>query len=412
MYVNYFFADQQQADQDMTFTFGVDGVYTDAPAEEMPDIIEEGDPITLEPINNFIFIPAEVLNANAAALSYNGLTMTGKTFRTAALQTIPLAVDDFEFELTTAAGAASGSYYQISFSKTATVLARDAASVGSGFIFTMQCGSDAYSGIYNIFGWSGNQSLGAGVSKRFTDDVTARMKITKDEGGTYTLWYKGDDALAYEAALTGLNLEDSIGDDGKAYFSIKTMDSLIDADYSVSLLTLPVPASIAQAAIDDTLSLTESDYTSDSWQAFADARTALQNAIDDEVTDINALFTAFKTALLELQEQDPIVILYEQLLLDIESNFTEDESLTESDYTPASWAAFTTAKEALNTWYLDGAGYDTLIVYYDAYIAAKDALVTADVQTDDTSSALPAVLLLLSAFSVLAITAARRRSSH
>lgn len=397
IYVNFFFADKQQPDQLMTFTFGVNGVYTDAASEPMPDIVEEGDPITLPDINGFTFTPSEVLNANAEALSYNGLIMTGKTFRVTVTQTVALPVNGLEFELTTGAGAASGSYYLISLAKQATMLARDEASINQGFLFTLQCTADANSGIYNIFGWNGNQSLGAGISKRFSDDVPARLKLTKAEDGTYTLWYKGDPALAYEVALSGLDLSNCIAPDGKAYFSIRTMDTIIDANYRISLLSLPIPAEVAQAKIDETLDLKREDYTEESWQEFEAARSALQAAIDDGEADLNSPYQAFMEALLNLQEQDPIVLLYEQLLKDIESNFKEDESLVQSRYDANAWKKFTQAKKELSDWLEEGVGYETLKTYFDKYIEAKQALIESNANTGDGPVYIFLTLLTVSA---------------
>lgn len=403
IYVNYFLADIQQPDQMMTFTFGVDGEYTDAPSEPMPDIEEEGDPVTLPDINGFTFTPSEVLNANAQALSYNGLTMTGKTFRVTATQTVALPVNGLEFELTTATGAASGSYYLISLAKQATMLARDEASIDQGFLFTLQCAADAQSGIYNIFGWNGNQSLGAGISKRFSNDVPARLKITKAEDGTYTLWYKGDAALAYEVALSGMDLTDCIAADGKAYFSIRTMDTMIDANYQISLLSLPIPAAVAQAKIDETKDLDPKDYTEDSWQEFEEARTALQAAIDSEQEYLNDLYQTFLAALLNLQEQDPMVLLYEQLLKDIESNFEEDKKLVESKYDAKAWKDFMQAKKELTEWLEEGVGYETLKPYYDKYIEAKQALLKTEsnVQTGSEPVYMFLILLAVSATGLL-----------
>jgi len=115
--------------------------------------------------------------------------------------------------------------------------------------------------------------------------------------------------------------------DGTLYWSSK---SALADDTSTKKL---------QSAYDESLALTESNYTSESWAAVAAAQAKLAEVLADPYAteaEVEAALTAFNTALAGLSADKTA----------LQSAYDSSLDLTESKYTSESWATLVAAQEA------------------------------------------------------------------
>ena len=408
VYVGFLAAAMASGTNEVTNTITVDGVYTDAPAEQMPPIVEEGEYTTLTDANGFTFAnldgqyneAGKVYNATVAPFSYNGYSITGKSIRVLAQSKDAWTLDGMEFSITPKAPIPAGAFYQIALTKEAGMLERDDAGIGKGVILTVQHATA--DGIIYTYAWNGpaqvqnKDGADSTVKPQFDgyhtgDTITCRF--IKNEDGTYNYLMKANDGN-YEAIAVNMNLSDLLNENGKVFLNIKVANTTDALAYDLALLSVPMPKEEAQKAIDDTKSLQKDDFTAETWAAFESARDALQKAIDENVTDLNSLYKAFITALNGLENIDPIQVAFDKLVADIEAEFKADESLKEADYSAAVWKDFVDAKAALQATLDNGNGYDDVKEAFDAYMAAKAALIH-NPQTDVASAVTGTACLLM-----------------
>ena len=408
-----------KTDNEVVNTIAVDGEYTDAPAEEMPPIVEEGEYYDLTDANGFTFTnldethseEGKVFNAEVTPYSYNGYSIAGRSLRVLAQSKEAWTLDGLEFSITAAAPIPAGAFYQIALTKAPGMLEREDAAVNQGLILTVQHATA--DGTIYTYAWTGAANAlnkdGADATVKPQFDAyhagdTLTCKFMKNEDGTYNYMIKSNDGN-YEAMAVNIDMSQMLNEDGKVYINLKVANTTQDLSYDFALLNVPMPKEEAQAAIDETESLVEADFTAESWAAFAAARDALQAAIDSDVEFLNDLYNDFVKALNALENIDPFEVAYEELLSEIEKEFATDADLKEDEYTAESWKAFSDAKAALETALNDGSGYDTLKDAFDAYLAAKKALATGSSTGTGVAAPIAAVtvLMVLSGALVLAI---------
>ena len=409
VYIGFLAAAMAAGTNEVTNTITVDGTYTDAPAEQMPPIVEEGEYTTLTDANGFTFTnidsqydeAGKVYNATVAPFSYNGYSISGKSLRVLAQSKAAWTLDGMEFSITPKTPIPAGAFYQIALTKEAGMLERDDAGAGKGVILTVQHAT-AEGTIYT-YAWNGpaqvqNKDGADSTIKPQFDGYHAGDTITcrfiKNEDGTYNYLMKANDGN-YEAIAVNMNLSDLLNGDGKVFLNIKVANTTDVLAYDLALLSVPMPKEEAQKAIDDTESLQKDDFTAETWSVFEAARDALQKAIDEDVANLNDLYKAFVNALNKLENIDPVQAAFDKLIADIEAEFKDDESLKEADYSAADWKAYSEAKAALQTMLDNGNGYDDVKAAFDAYVAAKAALKGDAPQTGVANTAAGAACILM-----------------
>jgi len=137
---------------------------------------------------------------------------------------------------------------------------------------------------------------------------------------------------------------------------------------------VPVDTTDLEAAIADARELDEADYTPESWAALVTARDAAEYALETATNQgaIDAATAALQAAIDALVSRDPVDTT------DLETAIADARELDEADYTPESWAALVTARDAAEDALETATNQGAIDAATAALQAAMDALVNRE----------------------------------
>ena len=229
-------------------------------------------------------------------------------------------------------------------------------------------------------------TAGAGLAEKATAENIAALKAKYEEAKALDKdLYTPQTMSALNVAMRDANAltKEEVKDDVSVAQYEAAMKAMTDA---FAALKEKADMSALQAALDEVLSLSASNYTKDSFSALASAITAAQqflsdnakNATAEEANALIAAITAAKDALVELAD-----------LTALNAKIAEAEALKEADYSAETWKALQTALTAAKAITADAtqAEADEALV---ALEAAVKALAAAPKATEPTATDAPA----------------------
>ncbi|MBR2346230.1 MAG: FIVAR domain-containing protein [Clostridia bacterium] len=229
-------------------------------------------------------------------------------------------------------------------------------------------------------------AAGAGLAEKATAENIAALKAKYEEAKALDKdLYTPQTMSALNVAMRDANAltKEEVKDDVSVAQYETAMKAMTDA---FAALKEKADMSALQAALDEVLSLSASNYTKDSFSALASAITAAQqflsdnakNATAEEANALIAAISSAKEALVELAD-----------LTALNAKIAEAEALKEAEYSADTWKALQTALTAAKAITADAtqAQADETLA---ALEAAVKALAAAPKATEPTSTEAPA----------------------